>query len=78
MKSYPADYLIFATGRQPELSFVHPSLEQQFVTLQQTRKLYLAGDVKNDHLRQASVASGDGLRAAMEIYFNESNKENTV
>jgi thioredoxin reductase len=32
--------------------------------------VYFAGDVKNGLYRQAAIAAGDGLRAAMEIYHN--------
>ncbi|MCK9400049.1 MAG: NAD(P)/FAD-dependent oxidoreductase [Bacteroidales bacterium] len=76
MASFLADYVIFATGRRPELSFCDPELLNHLDELQQDGKLYLAGDVKNDLFRQASIAAGDGIRAAMEIYFNESNKKN--
>ncbi|MFA4862805.1 MAG: hypothetical protein WC605_03420, partial [Bacteroidales bacterium] len=61
---------------RPELSFCDPELLNHLDELQQDGKLYLAGDVKNDLFRQASIAAGDGIRAAMEIYFNESNKKN--
>ena len=71
-----ADYIIFATGRRPELSFIDPSLFNRLKEFQQKGKLFLAGDVKNDLLRQASIAAGEGIRAAMEIYFNESNTKN--
>ena len=30
--------------------------------------VYFVGDVKNGRFRQAAIAAGDGLRAAMEIY----------
>jgi pyruvate/2-oxoglutarate dehydrogenase complex dihydrolipoamide dehydrogenase (E3) component len=75
MKTYLADYIIFAIGRRPELSYADPGLINLFEELQQEKKLYLVGDVKNDMLRQASIAAGDGIRAAMQIYFNESNKK---
>jgi thioredoxin reductase (NADPH) len=75
MESLLSDYIIFATGRRPELSFTDPDLLIHLDELQQQGKLYLAGDVKNDLFRQASIAAGDGLRAAMEIFFNESNKK---
>lgn len=70
-----ADYIIFATGRRPELSFFDPNLLKHLDEFQQEGKLYLIGDLKNDLFRQASIAAGDGIRAAMEIYFNESNKK---
>jgi thioredoxin reductase len=73
MKPYLADYIIFAIGRRPELSFADAGLFSLFEQLQQEKKLYFAGDVKNDLLRQASIAAGDGIKTAMEIYFNESH-----
>jgi thioredoxin reductase (NADPH) len=76
MESRLVDYIIFATGRQPELSFANPFILKHLDELQQDGKLYLVGDVKNDLFRQASIAAGDGIKAAMEIFFNESNKEN--
>jgi len=74
-KSYLADYIIFAIGRRPELSYADPGLISLFEQLKQERKLYFAGDVKNELLRQVSIAAGDGIRTAMQIYFNESNQE---
>jgi thioredoxin reductase (NADPH) len=74
MESLLADYIIFATGRRPELSFTDPFIHQHFDELQQDGKLYLIGDVKNGLFRQASIAAGDGIRAAMDIFFNESHK----
>jgi len=76
MESLLADYIIFATGRRPELSFTDPLLHSHLEELQQKGKLHLIGDVKNDLYRQASIAAGDGIRTAMEIYFNESHKKN--
>ena len=75
MESHLADYIIFAIGRRPELSYADPGLISLFEQLQLEKKLYLVGDVKNDLLRQASIAAGEGIRAAMQIYFNESNKK---
>jgi thioredoxin reductase (NADPH) len=76
MESLLADYVIFATGRRPELSFADPFIHKHLDELKQEGKLFLIGDVKNDLCRQASIAAGDGIRAAMEIYFNESHKKN--
>ena len=75
IESRLADYVIFATGRRPELSFTDPFIHKHLDELQQEGKLHLIGDVKNDLYRQASIAAGEGIRAAMEIYFNESNKK---
>lgn len=76
MEYHLADYVIFATGRRPELSFANPFIHKHLDDLQQEGKLLLIGDVKNDLYRQASIAAGEGIRAAMEIFFNESNKKN--
>jgi thioredoxin reductase len=58
-----ADYLLFATGRVPQASFLPDELINNNL-----ESLYLAGDVKNGLYRQAAIAAGDGLRAAMEIH----------
>lgn len=63
-----ADYVIFATGREPELGFVSDKLQKQLPGLLGSGKLYLIGDVKNGIYRQTAIAAGDGIRAAMEIY----------
>jgi thioredoxin reductase len=73
--TFLADYIIFAIGRRPEFSYADTGLISLFDPLQEEKKLYLVGDVKNDLMRQASIAAGDGIRAAMQIYFNESNKK---
>lgn len=71
---YSLDYLIFATGRTPSTGFfpdhpagLHDSLVQQ-------HRLYLIGDLKNGICRQVSAAVGDGVRAAMEIFHDESHQ----
>jgi thioredoxin reductase len=59
------DYLLFAIGRVPQTDFLSGELvEVNF------EGLYFVGDVKNGLYRQAAIAAGDGLRAAMEIYHN--------
>jgi thioredoxin reductase len=65
-----ADYVIFAIGRKPDLSFVSKKLNKQFARLIKDRKLHLIGDVKNGIYRQAAIAAGDGILTAMEIYTN--------
>ena len=64
-ESLEADYLLFAIGRVPQMDFLSDVLVDRNV-----KGLYLVGDVKNGLYRQAAIAAGDGLRAAMEIYHN--------
>lgn len=59
-----ADYLLFAIGRQPQVGFLPAA-----VIKRQPPGLVLIGDVKNGMYRQAAIAAGEGLRAAMRIYF---------
>jgi len=72
------DCVIFAIGREPELSF----LTKEFLAIKQTliddEKLVFAGDVKNKIYRQASISSGDGIFAAMKIFrkINHKNESN--
>ncbi|GAB4505008.1 MAG: hypothetical protein Fur0043_20030 [Anaerolineales bacterium] len=60
-----ADFLLFAIGRVPQANFLstewlaHPPAG-----------LFLVGDVRNGLYRQAAIAAGEGLRAAMHIYFD--------
>lgn len=63
-----ADYVIFAIGRKPQLDFLSQRLREHVNELEGEGKLYFAGDVKNDLYRQTSIATGDGVRAAMRIY----------
>jgi len=60
-----ADYLLFAIGRVPQIDFLSDELVNQNV-----EGLYFVGDVKNGLYRQAAIAAGDGLRAAMQIYHS--------
>ncbi len=70
------DYLIFATGRKPALKFLSQGLISQLEPLRAQNRLYLIGDVKNEQFRQVSIAAGDGIKAAMEIFRHGSNQEN--
>ncbi len=36
-------------------------------------RLYWIGDVKNGSFRQAAIAAGDGLRAAMQIHLRNTS-----
>jgi thioredoxin reductase len=64
---YSADYIIFATGREPNLSMLSPDLIKALDKLESEGVLYCAGDVKNGMMRQVSVAIGDGIKVAMAI-----------
>ena len=64
-KFLEVDYLLFAIGRIPQTSFMSDELVHK-----NFEGLYFVGDVKNGLFRQAAIAAGDGLRAAMEIYTN--------
>jgi thioredoxin reductase len=72
VRSISADYLVAATGRQPELSFLSHDLLGRADELSDKGRMVLAGDVKNGIFRQAAIAAGDGVRAAMRIYEGQS------
>jgi thioredoxin reductase (NADPH) len=65
-----ADYLVFAIGREPQVDFLSADLLERG-----SHRLHLVGDVKNGPLRQAAIAAGEGLRAAMQIYAQLTNSE---
>ncbi len=69
------DCLIFATGRDANLDFLDESILENMKDLEENKKLYLAGDVRNGDFRQTAIATGDGIRVAMEIFQHEGNTE---
>ena len=62
-----SDYIIFATGRKPELNFLSEIDENKIENLVNNKALFFVGDVKNGITRQIAIATGDGIKAAMEI-----------
>ena len=62
------DAVVSAIGREPELKFIPPRLRPLIPTLEAAGRLWLAGDVVRGRMRQASIAAGDGMRAAMELW----------
>lgn len=64
---FNAHYLIFATGRDPQLDFLSGNLKENAGELEDRGLLYFAGDVKNDIFRQTSISVGDGVMAAMKM-----------
>ena len=67
-ESIEADYVLFAIGRDPNLDFLSDEVRQREHELVESGRLYFVGDVKNELYRQVAIATGDGLRAAMQIY----------
>ena len=67
--SLQADYLIGAIGREPYLDFISERIIDLTPELEQQGLLYFIGDVKNGLYRQTSISVGDGVRAAMNIYW---------
>ncbi|MEE8418139.1 MAG: NAD(P)/FAD-dependent oxidoreductase [candidate division Zixibacteria bacterium] len=65
---FDADYLIFATGREPQLDFLSGNLKDNAGELEDRGLLYFAGDVKNGIFRQTSIAAGQGVMAAMKMF----------
>jgi thioredoxin reductase len=63
-----ADHVIAAIGRVPREIALLPGLTESIEALAEEGKLRFAGDVINGMFRQTSIAVGDGVRAAMEIY----------
>jgi len=60
-----ADNALFATGRSPATGFLSDKLLELSRRLENEGKLFFAGDIRGGRCRQAAVAAGDGLRAAM-------------
>jgi thioredoxin reductase len=65
-----ADYVLFAIGRVPNRDFLSEEVRRREPELVEAGRLYFVGDVKNELYRQTAIAAGDGLRAAMQIYFS--------
>jgi len=72
-----SDHILFAIGRKPNIDLLKTSLTENEIELFiKNRRIHLVGDIKNNLLRQAVIAAGDGMRAAMEIIFNENSCDN--
>jgi len=63
-----ADIVLFAIGREPNLDFVTERLAARIDSLKHEGLLHLIGDVGRGMMRQTAVATGDGVRAAMEAH----------
>ena len=62
-----SDYIIFAAGRKPEIDFFSGINKNKIDNLVKNKKLFMIGDVKNGITRQIAIATGDGIKAAMEM-----------
>jgi thioredoxin reductase (NADPH) len=60
-------WVLTAVGRVPTLDFLDPALRSSLSSLVKNKWILMAGDTVNGRCRQAAIAAGDGLRAAMEI-----------
>ena len=69
-----ADYLLLAIGREPEIAFLSPSLQERMsaeggnVTARNGGPIWFAGDVARGNARQTAIAVGDGVAAAVQIH----------
>jgi thioredoxin reductase len=66
--TFQADYLLYATGREPQLDFMSPIEQTEVERLDHDGLLYFVGDVKNGIYRQTAIAVGNGIMTAMKIY----------
>ncbi len=71
---FSVDYVIAAIGRVPNIGYLSEQVQERMDVLMSDGLLYMIGDVKNDIYRQTSIAVGDGVRAAMDIYQREEGK----
>ena len=61
------EHLLCATGRLPALNFLGESVTDRLEELTREERLFFIGDVGRGSFRQAAIAVGDGVRAAMKI-----------
>ena len=69
-----SDCLIFAVGRKPSYLKFGTNLIDNFDILTESR-VFMIGDYKNELFRQVSIATGDGIKAAMMIDMNIRQKK---
>jgi thioredoxin reductase len=61
-------YLLGAIGRTASAPRISKTLQPEINRLQKQHLLFIIGDVKNGIFRQTSIAVGDGVKAAMQIF----------
>lgn len=62
-----ADYVVLALGREPDDGFLSESVRRGAAELERRDELLFAGDVRSGVFRQSSIASGQGVHAAMRV-----------
>jgi thioredoxin reductase (NADPH) len=65
--SFHINHLVIAIGREPQRDFLSEAISARSDALKMGGMLYEIGDIRNGAFRQASIAVGDGMRAAMSI-----------
>lgn len=65
---FRADYLIGAIGRSENCPEFGDRLKAEETRLVELGRLYYIGDIRNGIFRQTAIATGDGLKAAMQIH----------
>jgi thioredoxin reductase len=68
---FEVDYLIGALGREPRLDYLSEQVRKRLSELEAEGRLHRAGDVRRGIYRQTSIAVGDGMITAMQIYLRE-------
>jgi thioredoxin reductase len=69
-----SDFVILAIGREPYLDYMTDGLKKIKAGLEKEEMLHFIGDVRSKQYRQASIAIGDGILAAMKIERKFRNK----
>ena len=74
LETVKTNLILVAIGRKANIEFLSPELLQEFNSLANTvntnikdSKIYFIGDVKNGLYRQITIATGEGIRTAMNI-----------
>jgi len=65
------DYLVGAIGREPALDFLAVEFEKQMQACIAQERLFMVGDVTKGIYRQTAIAVGEGVLAAMKVYWNK-------
>ncbi|MHA1167786.1 MAG: NAD(P)/FAD-dependent oxidoreductase [Candidatus Hodarchaeales archaeon] len=64
------DYLVYAIGREPEISFFTAEFTEQMGKLVNSNLIHIIGDVRGSY-RQTAIAAGEGIRTAVKIAMME-------